>query len=328
MKIFMHTPILDISSRNVGQWGLYDLSIIKGAWIDIVNRHYKFIETYLPNDAKNICADPILEIDNSDDIVNILRDEQRHAFGTTWNRSCFIVTKDNPKTPIWIPNIAGATLLEGDIRTLCAMIMSKRLFAAFQKKFPELLEIPISKAIKQEKPGFHRNEKREDESNEIAIHYMQISRACPIPFNKTIVDHMKWAIDHLSKNFALQKAGYNLSIKSNIDEVKNSGFRVGVPMESIRTPTTFPALYPISYCYEPKMISTRTRYIIDIYKDGKFWKRKQGYMIPFAFMEMWYKLLEQMTSMDAKSYAITLLYITCPEEEAENEKSIADFTEE
>lgn len=321
MKTFLYTPLMDISSRNPGQWAIYDLSIIKGAWIDIANRHYKFIETYFPDKTKDICADVILELNSADEIVGILQEERRRAFGTTWNRSCFVTTQDTPKSPVWIPNLAGSTLLEGDIRTLCSIIMTNRIFGAFQEKFPEILEIPTPKGIQQTRPSFNKPSK-EDDSNGIKIYYMQISRACAIPFNQSIVDHMKWAIDHLSKGFALQKSGYDLSIKSSIDEVTNAGFRVGVPMESIKIPTTFPAVYPISYCYEAATIPTKTRYIVDVYKDGKFWKRKQGFMVPFAFMEMWYKLLEQMTEINAKSYAITMLYVQCPEEEPEDAKPI------
>lgn len=324
MKVFLHTPIMDISSKSPGQWGLYDDAVIRSAWLENINRHYKFIETYFSDCSKEICASPIREIESADIVNAILLEEQRRAFGTTWNRNYFIVTKDTPKTPIWMPNNAGTLLLKGDIQTLCMIIMCQRFFTAFQEKFPEFLKLQAPSSAWDNKPHFRENQKESEDG--IRISYMQISRACPIPFNKTVTDHMKWAIDHLSKGFALQKAGYDLSIKDNINEVINSGFVVNVPAGDIKQPTSLPALLPIVLSYDSSAVNARARYILDIYKEGKFWKRKQGFMVPYGYMEMWYKLFEQMREQNAKNYTITLLYATAPEEEPESVKYPDDLT--
>lgn len=310
-RVYLHTPIMNISMREIGRWCMYDEGILRREWMALVNQNYKFVEEYFPEDAKDIFEDPYRFLDNPADVKDIVDKESRNAFGTMWNRSFFILTKEVPNDDIWLPNGSGSVSFLGDIKKLMIMIMCQRIFSVFQEKFPRMLKPLTPDMPNFERPSFNQ---QKPTTPTPVVNYMQISRAYPVPFTEQQLTTMDTLVKTLAQDFAFHRNGRDDALlQEHLQYYHDAGFRMVVPDEGIKSYFAFPGAIPIITKDSGQIIPTQVRYVTEIYREDKLWKHKGGNMIPYSFMEMWYKILEKMEADKAANFTIVLLYSLCPD---------------
>lgn len=306
MRIYLLHPIINLRKDTPVRWVMADSSILDSIWNSITSPFENFLNEYFKEDSELVLTIPSIPIDPKA-VVNTIAQEQSQAFGNAWERDCIYFTTSPAIYPTSISCAAGEPMLQYCIYQLFIRVFMARMLAIYTKRFKRHMTPALDVRMQSSRPTF----KTPREDTEMRIHCMSIAMDSHLPLTKTSTDHLNWAADHLARPFAMQRAGHDISVMNQLNEIENAGFQVFVVENAMYNPFECPITTLI-----PTMIGgsipTQTRYRLDIFKDGNFWKGKRGILVPYAYLEMWYKILNQMDGETSNHYTIVLTNITCP----------------